>query len=137
VACVGVDLSGRWVGDFDGEVWFTTQPQNREPVSGNVEFMMSCDGVKYRVTGTLSGDEQHDVRFTGQLDGEVTLGPQPTFRAAISGNVFFLALGGLPIPFTGTMAGVVEETRITNGTWQGQSVLPPAQGAGTWRAARQ
>jgi hypothetical protein len=138
VSCVGLDLSGHWTGTFDGNVWWTSQPGNLEPVSGNLEFTLSCEGQKYQVSGTMTGDESHQVTFTAQLSGEVEPGTQ-LFSANITGNVVFTTLAGVSVPFTGTMQGHVVSTTIPSGTWQGQSTQPlvPAEGSGTWQASRQ
>jgi hypothetical protein len=137
--CGAVDLAGHWAGTFTGEVWWTNQPNNYEPVSGTVEFTLTCFGQKYGVTGTMTGSEAHLTVFSAQLSGEVTPGNPAMMNARMAGAVTFIALGNAQVPFTGTMTGAVVGTRVQNGSWQGQSTQPlvPAEGAGEWVATRQ
>lgn len=138
ITCGAVDLAGRYEGTFAGSVWWNSQPGNREPVSGTVSFDLVCQGVKYGVTGTMTGAESHAVVFSAQIRGEVVPAQSPVMNASFMGEATFTALGGGRVPFAGTMQGELVGTRITGGTWQGHSTtaLVPASGEGTWQAAR-
>jgi hypothetical protein len=120
-------------------VWWTTDPGSREPVSGDLELTLTCQGLKFGVYGTMTGSESHAVRFTAQVAGEVTPGSPPVINARFMGNAIFTLLGNASVPFEGTMTGPISGTRVPAGTWRGQSTTPlvPAEGAGTWEATRQ
>jgi hypothetical protein len=136
--CGETDLAGDYAGTFDGDVWWTTDPTNREPVSGTLSFRLVCQGNKYGVSGTMTGSESHAVTFSAQVAGEVVPGPNPLMTATIMGNVVFTTIPGAVVPFTGGLRGTLRNTRINDGTWTGHSTTPlvPAEGAGTWQASR-